>query len=269
MKLIVLIAHFNNLSGLEKSILSIDESFEVDLLIVDDGSDIKPDQNKLESLYKNGKLFVEYLPKNKGLGYALNHGLKTIQNLDYDWIGRLDCGDLNKKDKYKKQFEYVAMHPNVKLLGTAANIIDTKGNLIHTLQHPNSHQEIKKKMYLNSCFVHPSVIFKKEVIEKVGHYPDKYAKAAQDYAYFFNIMKKFEVGNIPEPLLDYIMDENSISIKNRNTQVKNRIKIICDNFYWGYYPLLGLIRNYLLLILPHNITFFFKRKFKYSPSTKL
>ena len=204
-------------------------------------------------------MFFEYLPQNKGIGYALNHGLKKIQEMGYNWIGRLDAGDLNKKDKYTKQFDYLKKNPDVKLLGTWANMVDEKGNLEFVLRHPETHEEIKKKMYINNRFVHPTVIFSSEIFNKVGFYPEKYAKAAQDYAYFFQVMKHFQVANLPEPLLDYVLDENSISNKKRKLQVKHRINIIWDNFYFGLYPIMGLIRNPFLLILSRDSITFFKK----------
>lgn len=258
-RLIVLIPHYNNPSALKDTLMSIQESFSVDILIVDDGSRSKPEEQDLHNSYKNGTLYFEYLPENKGIGFALNHGLKKIREWGYPWVGRLDVGDLNKKDKYKKQFDYLDKHPEIKLLGTWANMVDEKGNLEFVLKHPESHDEIKKKMYINNRFVHPTVIFNSEIFNTVGFYPEKYAKAAQDYAYFFQVMKHFQVGNLPEALLDYVLDENSISNKKRKLQVKNRINIIWDNFYFGLYPIMGLIRNPFLLILSRDTITFFKK----------
>lgn len=253
-KLIVLIPHFNNPEGLRDSIFSIDESFDVDVMVVDDGSKIMPNEKEISNGYKYGKVFFEYLSENKGVGHALNHGLKKIQQMNYEWVGRLDAGDFNKKDKYAKQFTYLEKHPEIKLLGTWANMLDEKGNLKFILRHPEHHREIKNKMYINNRFVHPSVIFKVSVIDTVGYYPEKYAKAAQDYAYFFQIMKHFQVGNLPEPLIDYVLDENSISTKKRKLQVKNRIKIILDNFNFGFHSFYGVLRNICLLFLSRQST---------------
>jgi glycosyltransferase involved in cell wall biosynthesis len=111
--LIILIAHYNNPKGLEDSILSIKEPFSVDLIIVDDGSTIKFDENYIKSVYTNGKIFFEYLNKNSGVGVAANKGLKKIEELNYLLIGRLDCGDLCYENKYKKQLKYLSDNPKV------------------------------------------------------------------------------------------------------------------------------------------------------------
>ena len=254
MNLIVLIAHYNNPEGLEKTLKSINEPFDVDIMVVDDGSSQKPNINHLKSIYKKGNIFLEYLPENKGVGIAANHGLAKIQEMDYELIGRLDCGDLNKKNKYKKQIDYLKKNPNVKLLGTWADMVDEQGNLLYILKHPISHKELKNKMYLNSMFVNPSVIFYTEILKTVGNYPKKYRRAAQDYAFFFKVIKHFEARNLPEPLLTYLVEENSISTQKRRLQVKHRIQIIKENFYIGFYPIYGILRNYILLFVSREAT---------------
>lgn len=260
-KLIVLIPHYNNIEELKDSIKSIQEDIFVDLLIVDDGSQVKPNKHEIEVIYNNGEVFIELLDKNVGIENALNAGLSFIENKNYKYIGRLDCGDVNLTNKYTRQIAYLEKNPDTYLLGTWAKMVDVDGNFLYTLKHPTSDAEIKNKMYLNSMFVHPTVIFRKEVLQIIGKYPTKY-KAAEDYAYFFEISKKLKVENLPEALLVYKIDPNSISSKKRKFQVKNRIKIIFHHFYFGYYPIYGLMRNVPLLFISRNKTTFIKKLIK-------
>ncbi|KAA1244328.1 glycosyltransferase [Aquimarina sp. RZ0] len=258
--IIVLIPHYNNQEELLKSIQSIDDKIDVDILVVDDGSVSDIDEKLLKDSYSNGVILFEYLKKNSGIEIALNTGLKKIQELDYKYIGRLDCGDYCLKNKFTKQIEYLDSNPEVKLLGSWVNIMD-KGKLLYVLKHPTSYDEIKKKMYLNTMFVHPSVVFQTSIIEDIGYYPINY-KAAEDYAYFFNIINEFKSENFPEPLLDYIIDENSISSKKRKRQVYSRIRVILCNFSFGFYPIYGLFRNVLLLFISRNSSNIIKKLFR-------
>lgn len=252
-RLIVLIPHFNNYDQLVKSIRSIREKFPVDVLVVDDGSKIPPNAAELEKVHTQGKLFLERLESNQGIEHALNKGLEIIEKWGYEFIGRLDCGDLNYENKYAKQLAYLEKHQEVCLLGTWAKIVDEEGNFLFILKHPISYEEIKKRMFLNSMFVHPSVIFRTKVLKTVGYYPTNY-KSAEDFAYFFNMVENFQCANLPEVLLEYVMDQNSISAKKRKGQVKNRIRIIWDHFHLGFYPIYGLIRNIPLLFMSRNFT---------------
>jgi glycosyltransferase involved in cell wall biosynthesis len=258
-KLIILICHYNNPKGLEASIMSIKENFNVDILIVDDGSKDKPDLKDLKEKYQGGNIFLEFLSQNMGVGIATNHGLIKILEKDYHFTGRLDCGDLNHPNKYSKQIAYLKKNPSIKLLGTYVNMVDPKGKLLFVLKHPITHNEIVTKMFLNSTFVNSSVIYYTEILKQVGLFPEKYHRNGEDYAFFFNVIEKFNVENLPEVLLDYVVDPNSLSSTRRNEQVLARINIIKEHFHFGFYPIYGLLRNYILFLLPRNFTTFAKK----------
>ena len=113
-------------------------------------------------------------------------------------------------------------------------------------------------MYFNSMFIHPTVIFSTDIIKEIGFYPVEYSRAAQDYAFFFKIIKKYHSENFPEILLDYVVSSKSVSHINRSLQVSNRIKIIIDNFYFGFTPIYSLMRNLMLLIIPKRVIDFIK-----------
>ncbi|MFD2917024.1 glycosyltransferase [Psychroserpens luteus] len=263
-RLVIVMAHYNNPKGLEESITSIDEQINVDVIVVDDGSNSKPNEQLLNQIYKLGQIHFEYLDQNSGVGIAANLGLALALKKGYELIGRFDCGDLFMKDKCLKQLNYLDKNKDVKLLGTWANVIDNHGEFLHELKHPTDYESIKKKMYLNSMFLNPSVIFYSEIINTVGNYPLKYKRASQDYAFFFKVIKKFKSENYPEVLMDYISDPNSISTKKRRLQVFNRIRVIFDNFYFGLYPIYGLIRNTALLFVSRSFTTAIKKRFKLS-----
>jgi len=255
--LLIVIPHYNDLESLQKTLGSVVEEVQVDVVVIDDGSKEKPDKSKIKF---QGNIFFKFLSINSGIGIALNKGLEFALENKYEYIGRLDCGDLCYKNKFTKQLDYLSKNKDIKLLGSWVRVIDEKGNFKYNLKHPTSYITIKKKMYLNSMFVHPTVIFRSEILSKTGNYPFKYRRAAQDYAFFFNIIKHYKAENYPEILLDYVMSNRSISNKKRKLQVYHRIRIIIDNFYLGITPIYSLARNLLLLLIPVNILTFIKSK---------
>ena len=248
--LVILIAHYNNLDGLKSSLESIKEDFPIDIVIVDDGSKEKPNLEDIKKWYSNGNVTLDLLPKNQGVGIAANRGLEIIKEINYEFIGRLDCGDKCLPNKYKKQLEYLKNKPEVMLLGTWANMVNVEGELLYVLKHPTDYDEIKKKMYLNSTFINPTVVFRSEVLEKVPEYRYEYRHAAQDYAFFFDVIKLFKAENLPEALLDYEISPNAISTKKRKLQVKNRLKIIMSNFKFTPFIFYSLMRNSILYFMP-------------------
>ncbi len=113
-------------------------------------------------------------------------------------------------------------------------------------------------MYLNSMLIHPAIMFSSEILDVIGVYSLNY-KSAEDYAFFFAISKRYKMANIPAYLTQIEINENGISLQKRQQQVKCRIKIIKENFYFGFYPIYGLIRNYVLLYLPYGFILFLKK----------
>ena len=66
-KIIVLLAHYNDNERLKKALQSINETIPVDVLVVDDGSKIRPNQEELQDLYKGGNSFLSFWKKMLGL----------------------------------------------------------------------------------------------------------------------------------------------------------------------------------------------------------
>ena len=251
-QIITIIPHYNNPKGLETSIISINEKIKADIIIIDDGSSKKPNIQKLKEVYKQGTIFYKKQNKNNGIAEALNIGLDYAKKNKYKYIARLDAGDKFFKNKLTKQHKYLEENKEVKLLGTWARIIDSKGNFLYNLKHPTKYKDIKKSMHLNSAFVHPSVMFSSEILAKVKAYPLQYL-AAEDYGFFFNIINEYRAENYPEILIDYVVDENSISTIKRDDQVKNIIKIMIKNFYFGAYPIYGIIRSCILVLFSRSV----------------
>ena len=254
--IIIIIPHYNDLIGLHNTISSIDEDIDLDIIIIDDGSINKPDYKSIEIKHT---VFLEFLDKNSGIETALNLGLDFSLKKDYKLIGRLDCGDLCHKNKFTKQVKYLNKNQDVMLLGCWARVLDEKHIFKFYLKHPVNYKKIKTGMYLNSMFVHPSVVFRSEIISTTGKYPLN-RKAAEDYAFFFKVVNYYKSENYPEILLDYIISTKSISVKNRKKQVYNRIRVLLDNFYFGPLPVYGILRNIILMLIPVKIITFLKSK---------
>ena len=260
-RLIITIPHYNNPDGLKRTIKSINEEFKIDIVITDDGSSNKFNEKVIRSSYKNnGDIFFQYLDKNCGVGIAANKCLDFVKKDSYKYVARLDAGDICHKNKFIKQLNFLENNKEIKLVGTWARVIDTSGVFLFDIKHPTTHNQIKKYMYLNSMFVNPTVVFETSVLKAVTQYPIQYKHAAQDYAFFFKVIRQFKSANLPEILLDYIIDQDSISTKKRKLQVKNRIKIIIENFKPGFYPVYGLIRSLVLYFFSRRSTTSIKKR---------
>ncbi|MDG1111499.1 MAG: glycosyl transferase family 2, partial [Polaribacter sp.] len=198
------------------------------------------------------KIFFIYLQQNSGIEIALNKGLEYIIKNKYTYTARLDCGDICLGDRFQLQKYFLKEAPSISLVGSNVNFVDTNGAHLYTVKVPEKDEFIRKKMYVNAMHIHPSIMFRNSIFPKINLYPTAY-QAAEDYAFFFNVMNSFKVANINKVLVQCEINPKGISTLMRKKQAKNRIKIILNNFYFGLYPIYGLLRSLLLYITPLSI----------------
>jgi len=259
---ILLIPHYNNPEGLEKSIASIGESEVLDLMIIDDGSTISFEEKRIRTAFKaRGSVFFKYLKTNQGIEYALNVGLKYIIEKGYTYTARLDCGDICVSDRFIKQVSFLNENKDISLIGSDVDFVSTKGDFLYKLKVPKENKVIRRKMYINAMHIHPTIMFRNSILNKIGLYPTNY-EAAEDYAFFFKVIKRYKVGNINEVLVRCEVNPKGISSLRRKQQAGNRIRIIWHNFYVGFYPIYGLFRSVLLYIVPLKLLINLKRILK-------
>ena len=255
----VLIPHYNNIEGLETSLASISDEEPVDVLIVDDGSYIKPDVEELKRKFSYiSDIIVIFNNKNRGIEHVLNDGLKYIKDAGYKYIARLDCGDVCFPERFKIQKEFLEQNPDIYLVGSWVEFVDVRGKSLFVFRPPTVYREIRKKMFINNMFIHPVVMFRTKVIEEVGFYPTNY-KNAEDYAYFFRISKRFKVANIDRVLLKCEVNPKGLSLSKRKQQIKSRLRVIHDNFDFSIYAFYGLLRNSILYFSPYFLVELLKR----------
>lgn len=252
----LLIPHFNNRTGLERSLASVHFSGRLVLVIVDDGSNVEnlPDEAWVTRKSSEVGHLVRLikLEANQGIEQALNEGIRYIQsNLDVKYIARLDCGDRNHPDRLDRQLAFLEAHPNVSLVGSWAELL-SQGVRKYLIRMPVSHEAIVRRMYYNNSFIHPTVVFRTECLATTGLYPLQYP-AAEDYAFFYAFIRRYRTANLGEALVSVSMEDDNISRRQRRRQLRSRLRIIRDNFRLHPYWFWGIIRTWLLMLLPFSL----------------
>lgn len=249
---IVLIPSYNANYDLYRTIGSIGCDENVDVLIIDDGSITPPDIHELNRVFKaNGTIYLDILSKNSGITFALNYGLKWIEEKGYKFVARLDAGDLNKPNRFCLQEKFLKANENIGLVGSWVNFVDEKGAELFTLKHPVNDGDIRKAIYRFNPFVHPAVMYRLDIIKTVGGYPNSYP-ALEDWACFLAMTKFTQMHNLPEVLVEYEVASNSISSQKRFIQSKSKVKLLYDNFSFNMNQIVGLVKNTVILILPRS-----------------
>ncbi|AYO52798.1 glycosyltransferase [Acinetobacter wuhouensis] len=138
------------------------------------------------------------LPKNVGLGQALNEGLKHCSN---EWVFRMDTDDICKPDRFEKQIAFIKENPDVVLFSGQILEFDHDPKQANVLKEvPILHDDIVKFAQKRSPFNHMTVAYKKSVIDKVGGY--QHHLYMEDYNLWLRVIGAgYKVGNHPNVLL--------------------------------------------------------------------
>ena len=165
-----------------------------------------------EKIYKKMLVFCSdpriFLIKTDFFGLASNLNI-GIYHCSTDLICRMDADDVSYPDRLKKLYDFMVLNKSVSVCGSGYDVIDFRGDLIYTRSAVKTNIKIRRSLIYKNPFCHPSVIFRKKAVEKVGGYSNY--MYAQDYDLWLRMSenKKCIFENIPHPLLGYRQNGSS------------------------------------------------------------
>lgn len=140
------------------------------------------------------------------LTYNLNYGLRQTHA---ELIARMDADDISEPNRLEEQVRFLEQNPDVAVVGTAFKIFgeDTQDK---TITMPVQDNTIRRCLPFRFCFCHPSVMFRKEIIEKAGGY--KAQGTCQDLELWLRLSrnKKIQFANLKNTLVKYRIHPDQI-----------------------------------------------------------
>jgi len=218
----VLMAAYNAEKTLRAAVDSILAStVPCDLFLVDDCSAVPV----VEVIGARANVTVIRLPHNHGLAAALNVGLTHILPRNYKYVARMDADDVSYPHRFATQIAFLERHPEVALVGSGARFIDDRsGAMVMYYVPPLAQDDIRKALYFNNCFVHPTWMFRGEALADLAPYSLDYP-AAEDYEFLRRAISHAVVANVPDILVDYRISTGGISVSKRQRQLLDRLAI--------------------------------------------
>jgi len=175
---------------------------------------------KYEKEYANIKLIV--LPK-KGLPHALNQSIKMS---DTEYYARMDADDISVKNRFESQINFFQKNIDLEILGTWAYEFDNdyKNESLYINKTPIESDEIERYAHYRNPLVHPSVMFKISVFDKIGYYNEK-MYTDQDLELWGRALKnKINISNIQKPLI-FLRTENRLIRRSQFSAIRRQILI--------------------------------------------
>ena len=171
-----------------------------DFVLVCDGElteELESVINEMEKLHGE-TLNVIRLPKNGGLGNALNEGMKHCKN---DLIARMDSDDISKPYRCEEQLKIFEQSPELSIVGATIEEFDEKPEqALDKRILPEFHEQIIKFAKKRNPFNHPCVMYRKSAVMNAGGYQDFYL--LEDYFLWIRMLIHGERGyNIQDSLL--------------------------------------------------------------------
>jgi len=204
-KVSVLVPVKNCESTVEKSINSVlEQSFQNFEIVLIDNNCTDNTIELAKDLAKD-KIKVFSCPE-PGIVPALNFGLQKIQT---EFIARQDGDDLWYPQKLEKQIAFLDNNEDIDICGTQIRLVNSHGKIIDdSFRYPTEDQEIKSWLLMGkNSIAHPSVVFRKSILLRVGGYDDTYP-VAEDHHLWLRCIKWFNFANLPDILVDYNSNHN-------------------------------------------------------------
>jgi GT2 family glycosyltransferase len=232
------------------------QSLPYKLYLVDDGSKFHADY---ETLCLGIDAEIIRLPLNLGITGAMNAGLDLILKTPVKFIARIDAGDICKPQRFAKQIAFLKSNPDISILGSAVEfrLRDANENLLesHINSYPASAEGSRQKLFFNVAAIHPAMMIRRDVFEKLKGYSESYP-AAEDFDLMWRASKAgLNIANLADVLLVKEEYPGSISQKRRKKQIFNRLRI-----QWANRNLasarswVGLTKSSIQLVTPASLS---------------
>lgn len=200
----VLLPVYNAAATLEEALTSLAAQTwpDFEIVAVDDGS-TDGSGALLEAWARREPRLRVLRQPHRGLVAALQVGLAACRA---PLVARMDADDRAHPERLAAQVAYLAQHPEVAVVGTQVEAFPAAAvgrGLRRYLAWQNAllhDADIRREIFIESPFAHPSVMFRRAAVEAVGGY--RAAPWAEDYDLWLRLyLAGARFGKVPRVLL--------------------------------------------------------------------
>ncbi len=219
-KISIILPTYNSINYIKKAIDSIFKQTykNWELIIIDDKSSDKTKEFLIRKYFRFKKVKLIFNKKNMGPGKSRNLGLKKVTGT---YIAFIDSDDLWKKNKLKKQLNFMLKH---KYQFTYTNILYKKNEGLMKRLFPLSYKTNYSNLIYHNIITTSSVMIENKIIKdnKIEFNSSGY----DDFSFWLKILKYTRYS--------YLLN-NYLTIYNTNINSVSRNKIKSLLWIWNIY----------------------------------
>lgn len=189
---------------------------DFEFIIIDDAS--TDSTVSIIKSYNDPRIQLIEKPQNSGYTNSLNNGLSIAKG---EYIARMDGDDISLPERFAKQVAFLDANPDVVLCGTVFTIIGT--DIVVTV--PENNENIKLAMLKDCCIGHPTVMIRKNTLNKFSLMYDATKEPAEDYDLWTRMLVIGKLHNLQEVLLQYRVHNLQVSQKRNEQQTNIALEI--------------------------------------------
>lgn len=179
---------------------------DFEFIIVNDGS---ADQSlEVIKIYQEQDDRIVLISReNRGLIVSLNEGLEKAKG---KYIARMDADDICLPTRFEEQIEFMEQNPDIGICGSWIEIFGENFKTKIIKAAPLD-EKLRVQLIFSVPVMHPSVIIRKDLLDKYNlRYNEEY-KTAEDYKMWIDCAKFTRFANIQRVLLKYRILDTSIT----------------------------------------------------------
>lgn len=158
---------------------------------------------------KDERIKLFRLEENCGLAIALNYLLEIVlKNPEYKLIARMDADDISLLSRFEKQRNHLLDNSDISVLGCWYEEIDESGKHLSYRNLPVDNKALRKRYITRTPFAHPSVMYRRDLIEIAGFYPVDTVLMEDNVLWGEALKHGLKLANLPEYLLKFRIDRD-------------------------------------------------------------
>jgi glycosyltransferase involved in cell wall biosynthesis len=222
-----------------------------ELVIVDDGSTDGTAAWLEERARQDARMRVIH-QAGAGQGSARLRALRWCRG---EYIANLDADDAMLPHRLEFQVRFLDCHPEIGLLGSAAELIDQRGQAYCTYILPTSDAELRQLLKQDNPFFHSAMMFRADILARAGAY-DRSFTVAEDYDLWLRLAQHCRIATLPAPLIQYRTHAQSVSRIRRRAGAREVLSIHWRAVHRGWHKPWALVfslRHVFYLVAPQAV----------------